>query len=456
MSAVLPGAAQLLAGRRSLGHLALRIWMVLWLVPLAAAVVAVTRPSGILAILTNPAVLHVTQVLLIVIAIGWVALIVDAWRLAHPPELAQRHRVLFTALTLGLVLSLLAGLTATVTALSAQRDLVATVFAGGGTTTVTGGRINILLLGGDSGKGRTGLRPDSLTLASINAETDRTVLIGLPRNLQNAPFPEGSPLRRKFPKGFRCGENACMLNAVYTYASENRHLYQGVRNPGAQATAEAVEGVTGLAVNYFVLIDLRGFQQLVDAVDGITLDVGRRVPIGGGTSPITGWIETGRDVHLNGYRALWSARSRADSSDYDRMARQKCVLNAMLTQLDPMTVARNFTTIASAGKRTVGTNIPPTMIPKLAGLASRARSRPIANVGLVPPQVQPADPSFPAIRRLIAKRIAASDAADASQSSAPAPTTQQGDAHLPSPTSTGSSTPSRERTPRPGKVCRTT
>ena len=75
-----------------------------------------------------------------------------------------------------------------------------------------------------------------------------------------------------------------MLNAIYTYASEHRDLYPGVQNPGAQATKEAVEGATGLTINYWVLIDLKGFESLVDSVGGITMDVYRRVPIGGGST----------------------------------------------------------------------------------------------------------------------------------------------------------------------------
>ena len=85
---------------------------------------------------------------------------------------------------------------------------------------------------------------------------------------------------------------------------------------------EAVEGATGLPVNYWALIDLHGFEALVDAVGGITLDVNRAVPIGGGSTPISGYIEAGAQQHLDGREALWFARSRADSSDYDRMARR--------------------------------------------------------------------------------------------------------------------------------------
>ena len=66
-------------------------------------------------------------------------------------------------------------------------------------------------------------------------------------------------------------------------------LYPGVQNPGAPATKEAIEGATGLQINYWVLVDLKGFESLVDAVGGITMDVYRRVPIGGGSrrSPAT-------------------------------------------------------------------------------------------------------------------------------------------------------------------------
>ena len=107
-----------------------------------------------------------------------------------------------------------------------------------------------------------------------------------------------------------------------------------------------------------MLIDLKGFESLVDAVGGITMDVYRRVPIGGGGSPISGYVEAGKNRHLDGREALWFARSRADSSDYDRIVRQKCVMTAMLDQLDPVTVLTKFNKIAAASKRVVATDIP--------------------------------------------------------------------------------------------------
>ncbi|WP_367007000.1 LCP family glycopolymer transferase, partial [Pseudomonas aeruginosa] len=57
-----------------------------------------------------------------------------------------------------------------------------------------------------------------------------------------------------------------MLNAVYTYASTNPDLYPAAKNPGAEATLDAVEGATGLDINYYALLDLKGFEALIDAV----------------------------------------------------------------------------------------------------------------------------------------------------------------------------------------------
>ena len=358
MTLLLPGSTQIRAGNRTVGRIALCIWAALWLTAIGVGVFVLVARGAAISLFTTESVLRGVQIGLIVLGIGWGALLVDAFRLARPPELARRHRLGFAVLNLGVALAVVGGLMASASIVDTQRDFVASVFSGGGDTQAKAGRYNILLMGGDADTGRPGLRPDSMTVASVNEETGRTVLISLPRNMQHVPFPEGSPMQKKFPQGFYCPDFGCMLNAVYTYATEHKNLYPGVKDPGAQATKEAVEGATGLKINYYVLIDIKGFRQLVDAVGGITLDINRRVPIGGGGSPVSGWIEAGRGVHLDGYHATWFARSRHDSSDYDRMARQKCVMSAMLNQLDPMTVLTNFNKIAAAGKRILGTEHP--------------------------------------------------------------------------------------------------
>ena len=419
MTLVVPGSAQLAAGNRRVGHLALRVWVGLWAAAVLLGLLALVWRGGVVALLTFPPTLRVLQVAILCLAIGWGLLFLDAWRLARPPELARRHRIGFATLSIALSMAVVGGLVASASIVSSQRQLVASVFAGGGDTEAQAGRFNILLLGGDAGKTRVGLRPDSLTVASVDARTGRTVLLSLPRNMEEVPFPAGSPMRERFPRGFTCPDGSCMLNAVYTYATEHKGLYPGVKDPGVQATKEAVEGVTGLKINYYVLVDLKGFESLVDAVGGITLDINKRVPVGGGSTPVKRYIEPGQGVRLEGKDALWFARSRADSSDYERMSRQKCVMSAMLNQLDPVTVLANFNEIAAAGKKIMTTDIPTSDIDTLLELSMKAKEKKLSSVAFVPPLVYPGNPDFAKVRATVQAKIAKSEAIDAPKADAP-------------------------------------
>jgi len=449
MTLVLPGSAQLAGGSRRLGRFALRVCLAWWSFALLAGLLALIRPKTALSVLTSGPALTAIQILIITLGLGWVALIVDAWRLAHPRELGRSGQLAFTVLSLAVAFTIFGGFLAAASMVSVQRDLTTTVFSGGGDQAAKHGRYNILLMGGDAGRDRVGLRPDSMTVASVDAETGRTVLISLPRNLQAVPFPNYSPLHDRFPHGFRCSDGSCMLNAIYTYASAHRDLYPGVPNPGAQATKEAVEGATDLKINYWVLIDLKGFESLVDSVGGITMDVYRRVPIGGGSTKISGYVDAGKNRHLTGHEALWFARSRSDSSDYDRMLRQKCVMRAMLNQFDPITVLTKFNRIAAASREVVATDIPTSEVGTMIDLALKAKALPVSSVAMMPPLINPRSPDFDKVHRSVQKKIEASEALDGR----PAHPTPAGTSRAtPKPKPTAS--PSRNaQTDDLGKVC---
>lgn len=409
LSALAPGSAQLAVGHRRTGLFALRVGGVILGLVLVLGLIGWISWSALLTVLANPLVLALLVVAMVIGALGWIVLFIDAWRLSYPPAMEQQHRRVFAAVTLASVL--LVGSTygfGARAALSSTQTLGA-VFTGGGTARATDGRVNVLLLGADAGASREGLRPDSVTLASVDVRTGRTVLFSLPRNLEDVPFPEDSPMRALYPDGYSCPDHSCMLNAVYTEATEaarqDPELYPGVGDPGAQATKEAVEAATGLEVNYYAMVDMAGFSGLIDALGGITLDIARDVPIGGGSSPILGWIEAGQGVHLDGNRALWFARSREGSNDFERMQRQKCVMTAVLHQTDPVTVVGKFDELARAGGRIVVTDVPRSDIGRLSDLALKARNLPITNVSFVPPLVYPGNPKYDVLHETVATHI---------------------------------------------------
>lgn len=124
---------------------------------------------------------------------------------------------------------------------------------------VTAGRINILVLGGDAGPGRWDLRPDRISVASIDLDTASTTIIGIPRNLQRAPVSGDSPLRGPYPDGYNCGAQ-CRISFLYAYASLRPQLYPGSPQPGVEATCDAVEGVLGIDIQYAVLMDMGGLE----------------------------------------------------------------------------------------------------------------------------------------------------------------------------------------------------
>lgn len=425
MTLVLPGSAQLVAGRRDLGRIAIRIYLSLIAVAGLALVTSLFWHGFAYWVATNTTVLGLIRWGMMAAAIGWAYLFVDAWRIGQPLTLIRQQRLAVVSINGFLTFTVAGALLFASHIVGVQRDLMESMFGDGKVTGSHEGRYNVLLMGGDSGAGRWGLRPDSMTVASIDAETGKTVLIGLPRNLENFTFAEGSVMDRKFPKGFNC--DGCYLNGVSTWAEDHKELFKGSKQPGIDATIMAIEGITGLKINYWAMVNLAGFKELVDAVGGVELNVRDRIPVGGLGSDVTGYIEPGQRT-LNGHDALWFARAREGSDDYSRMARQKCVMNAMLTQLSPQTVLSNYQDIASAGEAMVETNLPAKEVSRFVQLAEKAKDNKVATVSIVPPFINTAEPDLAKIKKMVGTAI------DRSEGDAPPPAKKKASNQPPSQT----------------------
>jgi LCP family protein required for cell wall assembly len=221
--------------------------------------------------------------------------------------------------------------------------------------------------------------------------------------MQNFPFPEGSVMEKQFPDGF--DEEGMYLNGLATWALDHSALFEGSKNPGVDATIEGVEGITGLKMNYWAMVNLEGFKDLVDAVGGVELNVRQRIPVGLPSDSFFRYIEPGTRT-LNGMDTLWFARARHDSDDYSRMARQKCVMSAMLQQVSPQVALRNFEKIAGAGSAMVSTNVPRGEVDRFVDLALKAKSQKIASLSLVPPMVNTANPDIDLVHAKVAAAVA--------------------------------------------------
>ncbi|TXN28256.1 LCP family protein [Lacisediminihabitans profunda] len=409
LNILIPGSAQILAGNRRLGRFGVGTTFLLWAVALLSLVVYLVAHPVFYTIVTNPIVLTVAQVALAGYAILWIVLTLDTLRLVRLIRAAPITRPFIAALAVLALVATAGGASYAAVTAGSARSALGQIFAGSTMAPPVNGRYNILLLGGDAGPDRTGLRPDSTSVASIDAATGATTIIGIPRNLEQIPFVTGSPLYGPFPNGYNCGDK-CLIDYLYTYGEEHPSLYpKAVTNgslPGIEAMRDAVEGVLGIKIQYFGLIDMQGFSDLVDALGGVTVDVPTRTPIGGvtGAKP-TGWVEAGTQK-MNGATALWYARTRYDSNDFERMARQRLVQEAIIKQFQPAIIVSKFQAIAQAGAQVVKTDVPSSALGGFVDLAEKSRKLPVAHLELVPPVVQPGNPDFSKIRQLVAQALA--------------------------------------------------
>ncbi|SDK52709.1 transcriptional attenuator, LytR family [Cryobacterium psychrotolerans] len=417
LNTVLPGSPQVLAGNRKLGRFGLRLTLTVLILGIIAGVAWVLWPQVVLTVFTSTIGLWVAALALAFCAVAWAVLSIDTIRLARLVRTSPKARPIIAGLAV--VLMAFTSGTAAYGAYVATTasGFLSSVFSAGPSEPPVDGRYNILLLGGDAGPGRDGLRPDSISVVSIDAKTGQATMIGLPRDLENVPFPADSPLADIYPEGYGaidgCDVSACMLNSIYTEMELKRpELYPDAAaqasSPGIEAMRDAAQGVTGLSIQYYVLIDMQGFTDLIDALGGVDINVKERLPIGGDEqfNNVDGWVEAGQQ-HMDGYTALWYGRARHGTSDYDRMARQRVLQEAILKQFNPANVLTKFQAVATAGAQVVKTDVPQGMLGYFVDLASKTKKQPINSVELVPENdVNPEDPDYDYIRSLIDKALA--------------------------------------------------
>ncbi|WP_308170161.1 LCP family protein [Acrocarpospora catenulata] len=405
LSAVLPGAAHLRAGWKRTGLVLLLAYLAMVL--MVTGLVVELGPAALAgwALGRLPAITVTAGVL----AAAWCALIVHSF-LVLRPGLASRRWQAGTgvvAALLALLVALPFAVTARYAAISQRTlDQVFTVPGNGGDPLAGKDRVNILLLGGDWDPGRVGTRTDSVNVASIDVRTGNTVLFGLPRNLEDVRFPPGSPMRARFPYGFRLpespgGDRDDLLYSVWGYANEHPEIFGGRRNMGPATLKETVGYTLGLKIDWYALVNIWGFARIIDALGGLVLNVERDVVYGRYNE---GRVKAGLR-RLDGAQALWYARSRTFADDFTRMRRQRCVFDALLRQADPGKVLTGFDQIARATQGMIYTDLPRGTLPYLVPLMAKIKNASVRSVQFVPPLINTGYPDWNLIRETTARAL---------------------------------------------------
>jgi LCP family protein required for cell wall assembly len=451
-AAVLPGSGHLLLQRRRSGMLILAIFVVL-VVGVAAVVITLGRTRLMIFALDTRALTGVTAAC-VAAALLWIAVVVRTYLIGCPPSTGTSRRVVGVTVValLGLVVAVPFGAAAELA--QSQRTLVSSLFPSdaAGAARPLPAQLNVLLFGSDAGSDRTGTRSDSMMVASVDTTTSRAVVFGLPRNIEHAPFPPGSVMAAKFPRGFFDPRNPLsgdyLLNAEYTYGNMHPELApaEPSADRGLNLLMSSVGQMLGIPVNYYVKVDMAGFAAIIDAIGGVTINVGPvPLPIGGVLPDGThvkpdGYVPAGVH-HLDGNQALWYVRSRRNSDDYSRMSRQRCLIHTVLAEKSVTDLLTHFQAVAAATTESVSTDVPQSFLPVLATLAGDTQNQQIDSIAFDPSlrdpdrpdgRFDPADPDFGYMRQVVSAAIADQPAGDTAQ-----PTTTTAAPSPPSPPTTG-------------------
>lgn len=183
-------------------------------------------------------------------------------------------------------------------------------------------RINVLLLGiGGDGHDGPDLT-DTILLASIDPVNHKAALLSVPRDLWVSVPHHGS---MKINAAYETGKYA------YLHKQSASNANAKAVQAGFDSTNQIVGQVLGLHIDYDVLVNFKAFQQAVDTVGGVTVDVPATL-----YDPTMAWENGGNPVlakagiqTFNGTRALMYVRSRETTSDFARAQRQRAVLVAL-------------------------------------------------------------------------------------------------------------------------------
>jgi LCP family protein required for cell wall assembly len=243
-------------------------------------------------------------------------------------------------------------------------------------------RLNILLLGADEGVGRESIRTDTMIVVSIDPESGNVALFSVPRNMAQVPLPTEMGI-------WGCDCFPRLLNDLYVAGIESPQAFPGPQDPSVNAVKGGFSEILGIPIHYYAMVTLEGFVGVIDAIGGVTIDVPFRIvdetyPHEDGVTIEYIDIEPGVQ-ELDGHLALAYARARRHADDYARMGRQRCLLNAILAEADPVALALGYPELAGVLGDTMETDISLSRIPDLIDLIPKIDQENMISIRFIPP-----------------------------------------------------------------------
>ncbi len=236
------------------------------------------------------------------------------------------------------------------------------------------GRITILLTGIDKAADRTFSNTDTILVLTVDPVSHVMAMISFPRDISRFPLYMGGTYNGK-------------INSLMSSAAAYPKTYPDGPLP---TLANEIGYLLGVPIHYFAAVDLEGFQKMIQAIGGVTVNVERSI-----ADPLYDWLDgspsgfylAAGEQHLNARIALAYVRSRqgAGDNDFTRAARQQQLLVALRQQMtDPANLGK-VPAVLDAAADTIRTNFPPERLDEMLSLAQEIGDGSAQRIVLQPP-----------------------------------------------------------------------
>jgi LCP family protein required for cell wall assembly len=236
-------------------------------------------------------------------------------------------------------------------------------------------RINILFVGIDSSEIRTHALTDTLMIVSVDPANGTAAMISFPRDIADFPLWTGGTYHGK-------------INALMTDAEKHPDRFP---DGGITTLSKEIGYLLGVPIHYYAAINLDGFEAMINRVGGVTIMNATAID----DPNYGGWKQPGRiGFHLavgkqtlDGETALAYVRSRkgAGNNDFERARRQQQLLIALEHKLTDPAMIPKLPALLDDATRTITTSFPPDRLSEMLAIGRSIDDSKIVRKVLGPP-----------------------------------------------------------------------
>lgn len=204
----------------------------------------------------------------------------------------------------------------------------------------------IMIMGVDERADDVG-RSDTLMVATIDPKLDQAALLSIPRDT-----------RVKIK-----GHGYDKINSAYAYGGE-------------RLTQSTVEDFLGVNMDHYIIVNVKAFQRIIDAIGGIDIDVEKRMYYEDPWDDDGGLLIDLRPglQHMDGKTAVTYVRYRDEEGDIGRIKRQQAFMKACMDKVTSPTIITKLPSVISEVFESVKTDLSVRQLLEFAGSLSKAKN----------------------------------------------------------------------------------